>query len=378
MHTTTVGPRPAAAELPDSCLVHGRVPLKQSRLLISVGYLRELQEADVLAEHALSNNQVLLDWNESPLGPPPSAVHRVIEMAQHLHRYPRGLMAEVTKLAADYLGIAPRQVLLTAGVDEAIDIALSLAARGWGVQPGFDGYEDRVKANAKPFHGIPLGSDWQPASGWDGLGDGDMVFLAQPSNPTGNLFDPDWIRGVRSSAQYVFLDETYQEFSSRASVLEDGVDQPGLLVYRSFSKAMGLAGIRVGCLAADASVIARLEPLRRFMPIDAVSLSAAAGVLEDSSFVKRLTAHVLAARPALAATLRDCGLFSEARDTEANFVVARLRPETSKRVMAALARERIRVKPCDVLGLRDWIRVSVGTWYEQRRLRDCLNSIRAS
>jgi histidinol-phosphate/aromatic aminotransferase/cobyric acid decarboxylase-like protein len=329
----------------------------------------------VLTEHGSARGDVLLDWNESPLGPPPAAVRRVVDVAQRLHRYPRGLMEEVTTLAADHLRVSPAQVLLTSGVDEAVDITLGLAARAWGVRPGFDGYEDRVRAAGKAFHGIPLGSSWQPADGWEAIGDEDIVFLAQPGNPTGNLLDPDWVDQVRRLGPYVFVDETYQEFSSRGSVLDEGVDDPRLLVYRSFSKAMGLAGIRIGCLVATEEVVSRLEPARRFMPIDAVSLSAAAGVLEDLSFVKLLTAHVREARPALAATLQASGLFDEVRDTEANFVVARPRPGMSPLVDRALSSARIRVKHCDVLGLPGWIRVSVGSWDDQRRLGECLASV---
>jgi histidinol-phosphate/aromatic aminotransferase/cobyric acid decarboxylase-like protein len=299
----------------------------------------------------------------------------VVAAAGRLHRYPRGLMEAVTALVADHLRVSPRQVLLTAGVDEAVDIALRLAERGWAVDPGFDGYPDRVTANGKPFHAIPLGPDWQPARGAEDLGVGDMVFLAQPGNPTGNLFDPAWIHEVRQAAQYVLFDETYQDFSSRPGVLEHGIDSDRLLVYRSFSKGMGLAGIRVGALVADAAVIARLEPARRFMPIDAVSLNAAAGAIEDPDYVKRLISHVLEARAALTALLRGCGLFAEVRDTETNFVLARPAAGAADRILGALARERIRIKTCDLLGLPGWFRISVGTWDDQERLADCLGRL---
>jgi histidinol-phosphate aminotransferase len=335
-----------------------------------------MREVVVLNERDPAGD-VLLDWNESPLGPPSSAVNRVIQAARNLHRYPRGVLEEVTALAAEYLRVSPEEVLLTAGVDEAVDLTLSLAQRAWGVRPGFDGYEDRATANGKPFNAIPLGLDWQPADICDQVADGDMVFLAQPANPTGNLFNVDWLKKIRQAAQYVFIDETYQEFSSQASVLYGTSVEPGLLVYRSFSKAMGLAGIRLGCLVADAETVIRLRPLRRFMPIDAVSLNAAAGVLQDADFVKRLTAHVLAARPALVAMLRDSGLFNDVRDTETNFVVAQLRPPTAASVLTQLGEAGIRVKTCDVLGLAGWIRVSVGSWDDQRRLNTCLDRISA-
>jgi histidinol-phosphate/aromatic aminotransferase/cobyric acid decarboxylase-like protein len=252
---------------------------------------------------------VLLDWNESPIGPPESAIRRVIQAARNLHRYPRGALDEVTVLAAGYLGVRVAGVLLTAGVDEAADLALSLVQRGWGVQPGFDGYADRAQANGKPFEVIPLDGDWQPpadwqrALGWHHADDDAMAFLAQPNNPTGNLFSEDWVISVRHASRYVFVDETYPSYAPASA--DEAVTDPGLLVYRSFSKAMGLAGIRLGAVVADAETIDQLRPLRRFMPIDAVSLNAAAGVLEDTAFVEGLTTHVLQARPELVKILRD-------------------------------------------------------------------------
>jgi histidinol-phosphate/aromatic aminotransferase/cobyric acid decarboxylase-like protein len=331
-----------------------------------------MQEVDVLTEPDPVAGDVLLDWNESPLGPPESAVNRVVQAARQLHRYPRGVMEEVTALAAGYLRVPVEEVLLTSGVDEAVDLALSLAQRAWGVTPGFDGYEDRTTANGKPFHAIPLGPDWEPAGGVEQMTAGDIVFVAQPNNPTGNVFRPDWLAAVRQAAQYVFIDETYHEFSSVPSALGAARDRPGLLVYRSFSKAMGLAGIRLGCLVADVATIARLGQLRRFMPIDAVSLHAAAGVLQDPGFVRRMSDYVLAARPALAAVLRDSGLFRDVQDTQTNFVVAQLDPRTEVDVLARLGRAGIRVKLCDALGLPGWLRVSVGSWDDQRRLSFCL------
>ena len=337
----------------------------------------------MVAAHAPADGEALLDWNESPIGPPTLAVKRVIDTAGRLHRYPRGLMEEVTELAAAHVGVAPDRILLTAGVDEAVDIALSLVERGWGTRPGFDGYEDRVLANGKRFHPIALGPDWQPASPPDpGLGEGDMVFLAQPGNPTGNLLPVAWIDAVRAKAQYVFIDETYHEFSTRPSVLRvardespGGAADKGLLVYRSFSKAAGLAGIRLGCLIGESTVIERLEPVRRFMPIDAVSLNAAAGLLEEPEFMVRLTAHVLEARTALCETLRASGLFEEVRETETNFVLAKPWEWASAPMSRQFERDLVRVKDCAAVSLPGWLRISVGSWDDQARLGASLGRV---
>ncbi|WP_377267922.1 pyridoxal phosphate-dependent aminotransferase [Peterkaempfera sp. SMS 1(5)a] len=334
----------------------------------------------MVAAHPSADGDALLDWNESPIGPPPLAVKRVVDAAERLHRYPRGLLEEVTALAAAHHGVGTDQVLLMAGVDEAIDMTLSLADRAWGLKPGFDGYPDRAAANNKPFHPIPLGSDWQPPAGLPaGLGAGDIVYLAQPGNPTGNLVPTAWIDALRSVAGHVFIDETYQEFSDRPGILSrTGGPQPGLLVYRSFSKAAGLAGIRLGCLVGDAATIARLEPMRRFMPIDAVSLHAATGLLEEPQFMVRLAEYVRETRVDLCAMLRASGLFAEVRESQTNFVLARPDAAVHEALLAVLAEDRVRVKDCANVGLPGWLRISVGTPQDHGRLGLGLSRLAAS
>jgi len=330
-------------------------------------------------EPAPAGGEVFLDWNESPIGPSELAVTRVVQEARQLHRYPRGLLDEVAAGTADYLGVSPEEVLLTAGIDEAVDLALSLARRAWVVRPGFDGYVDRARAAGKAVTVIPLGADWQPAADPDPApAESDMVFLAQPNNPTGTVFADDWLTRLRRAAQFVFLDETYQEFSSRSSALPDVRRDPGLFVFRSFSKAFGLAGVRLGCLVTDAGTMAALRPLQRFQPIDAVSLHAVVGTLKDPAFIQRLVSYVLEARPALVAVLRESGLFSRALGTEANFVLARPRSDVAAAVGAGLKREGIQVKHCDSLGLPGWLRISVGSRDDHLRLRGCLSRIAAS
>ncbi len=334
----------------------------------------------MVAAHPSADGEALLDWNESPIGPPPSAVKRVVDAAERLHRYPRGLLEEVTALAAAHHGVGTDQVLLTAGVDEGIDMTLSLAGAAWGLQPGFDGYPDRAAANGKPFHPIPLGPHWQPGPGVPiGLGAGDIVYLAQPGNPTGGLLPDAWIDELREAAGYVFVDETYQEFSDRPGILaRTGGPQAGLLVYRSFSKAAGLAGIRLGCLIAEAAVIARLAPQRRFMPIDAVSLHAAAGLLEDPAFMTRLAEYVRAGRADLCTILREAGLFAEVRDSQTNFVLARPEPAAQEALAEVLAEDRVRAKDGAAVGLPGWLRISVGTPEDHARLNRSLGRLARS
>lgn len=329
----------------------------------------------MVAAYYPADDDALLDWNECPVGPPPLAVKRVVDAADRLHRYPRGLTEEVTASAAGYFGVANEQLMLTSGVDEATDITLSLGAQAWGLQPGFDGYRDRAAAMAKPYQPIALGHDWQPAPPQGlGLGAEDIVYLAQPNNPTGNFLAAGWLDDVLAAGPYVFVDETYREFSSQRSLLEQLPRRsPKLLVYRSLSKAAGLAGIRLGCVIGDPATIARMYPLRRFMPIDAVSLNAALGLFEEPGFIKQVASYVRDARAALLAVLRASQVFDDVRESEANFVMAKPSAAARELLAGQFALDRVRVKDCGVLGLPGWLRISVGSADDQGRLAESLN-----
>jgi histidinol-phosphate aminotransferase len=320
-------------------------------------------------------DELLLDWNESPLGPPPVAVRRLIEVAGQVRDEPRGLAAAVTELAARHLGVTSGQVLLTAGVDEAIDLAMTLADRGLALEPGFD-FHSRFEPCRKAYAAIPLGPDWQPAGVPGDLGPRDVLFVAQPGNPTGNLTDEDWIARCRATGCYYFRDETYEGFCSAPSVLPHGLRDGRILVYRSFAKSWGLAGLRVGCLLGNEELIARLSAARGRPAPDAISLHAAAAVLREPGFAATLTSFVRWQRPVLVGLLRESGLFTEVRDTETNFVIARPAVGPASAFADELARHHVRIKSCDYFGMPDWIRIGVPDDQGLRRLGQALAQLR--
>ncbi|MGW0811185.1 pyridoxal phosphate-dependent aminotransferase [Nonomuraea sp. NPDC002799] len=320
------------------------------------------------------SGKAFLDSNESPLGPPAGAVRRLLEQLDHLHRYPRGLREEVTRAVAAHYRVDPASVLLTCGVDEATDLALSIRARAWCLVPGFDGYADRARFIGRPVRTIALDQDWQPTIAPDRFGASDVVFVAQPNNPTGNLFDRRWVDGLVRSPALTFLDETYLEFANEPSYVSrlDVSNEPSyvprldvatdLVVFKSFSKMFGLAGLRVGAMLGHPDLIARFATGQSFYSTDSVALSAILGALEDTDFQERHVRYVRDARNAYVNVLAKSTFIEETRNTQANFVLARCRNEAAAAVVAgALADRWIHVRDCVSVGLPGWLRVSVGT-----------------
>lgn len=308
------------------------------------------------------SGKAFLDSNESPLGPPAGAIRRLLTQLDRLHRYPRGLREEVTRAVAAHYRVDPASVLLTCGVDEATDLALSTRARAWCLMPGFDGYADRARFIGRPVGTIALDQDWQPTIAPDRFGAGDLVFVAQPNNPTGNLFDRGWVDALVRSPALTFLDETYLEFADEPSYVPRLDVAADLVVFKSFSKMFGLAGLRVGAMLGHPDLIAKFATGQSFYSTDSVALSAILGALEDTDFQERHVRYVRDARNRYVNVLAKSALIEEARDTKANFVLARCRNEAAAALVAgALADRWIHVRDCVSVGLPGWLRVSIGT-----------------
>ncbi|MCG8914438.1 aminotransferase class I/II-fold pyridoxal phosphate-dependent enzyme [Actinokineospora sp. PR83] len=296
------------------------------------------------------------------MGPSKIAVERVIAAAQDLHRYPGHLRRSATAAVAEYQGVPEDATLLTSGVDEAVDLVLSTTHTAWTTSPGFTGYADRARALGKRVRTIVLDERWEPATDPAELRDG-VVLLAQPNNPTGNTFGPDWLHAVLRDTPLVFLDETYLRFGpAPVSRAARAPHTDNLLVYSSFSKSFGLAGVRLGAVFGSQKTIRALRAAQRYEAVDTVALAAAEGVLADRPHLADLRRCVVELRPRYAEVLATADLFDHVRETEANFVLARCRtPAGAGGVVAGLAALGVRVCDTAAFGLPGWVRVSVGT-----------------
>ena len=318
-----------------------------------------------------------LDWNESPEQPSPKAIAAILANVSSLNRYPRGLREATTAAVAEHFGMPPEGVLLTNGVDEAADLLLSLSGSAWCAVPGFQGYRHRAEVLGRQIRPIPLDEQWQPTTDPAELRRGGVVLVAQPNNPTGGMFRRDWVEAAAGHAELLCVDETYLEFGTRPSYLPLTRRHPGLCVFRSFSKAWGLAALRIGVLLGDPALIARLADRQAFHSVGAIALHALRGALDDPDHVARQVRQVRQDRPLLVRLLTEADIFAEVRDTEANFVLARYRPAVPVgRVVAHLGQAGVDVKDCADFGLPGWLRVTVGSRRNLAALARGLASLR--
>jgi histidinol-phosphate aminotransferase len=325
---------------------------------------------------------VRLNTNENPYPPPPALVEdlqqAVAIAATSMNRYPDRDAVELRTALADYLGhgLDRSQVWAANGSNEILQQLLQAfggAGRSaLGFEPSYSMHRLISIATGTRWLSVPRAADFtlSPDSAVDAVREHqpDVVFLCSPNNPTATALDPAVLDAVLGVAPgMVVVDEAYAEFSHRPSLLPALTGQRRLVVTRTMSKAFAFAGARVGYLAADAAVVEALGLVRLPYHLSALTQAAALAALRHSSETLAQVAVLRADRDALVRSLRDRGF--DVVDSDANFVLfGGLTDE--KAVWQALLDQGVLVRD---VGLRGWLRVSVGTSAECEAFVDALD-----
>ena len=315
---------------------------------------------------------LLLDFNENGAGPSPAVLARLRELdAETLCRYPDREPSE--QAVAEFLGLAAEQVLLTNGSDEAIALLcrayLEPGDQALVVAPGFAMYEHEaaccgakvVRVAAGPRFAFPLAgllASLTPATR--------LVAIANPNNPTGTLASPaDLLRLAEAAPQAaVLIDEAYIEFAHGSLAGEIG-RLPNLFITRTFSKAYGLAGLRLGALLGDAAQLSAVRALAGPYNVNTLALACLPVALGDAAYLRRCTAEVRAGRRLLRAELRRNGI--RTHRSAANFVLADL-GDCAAVFVVAMARRGVLVRDRSTdLACPGCVRITVGTTEEMLR-----------
>jgi histidinol-phosphate aminotransferase len=324
-----------------------------------------------------------LDFNESLIGCSPRVLSRLRSLdAETLARYPE--REPIERDVAEFLGIEPAQVLLTNGVDEAIHLLCSTYL-GSGdealiVVPTFAMYSIFAQAEGAIVVQIPCGENF--SFPFDQLlsqmsDRTRLIAIANPNNPTGAAVECNLLLQVARSAPHVavLVDEAYFEFHGETVL--DLPDLPNnLFVARTFSKAYGLAGLRIGILAGAATQINTVRRVASPYNVNAVALAVLADALHDQEYVKNYVDEVTRGRKVLERELNGLGL--RYWPSRANFVLVRigiLHNEfvQSMRSHGILVRDRSSDPGCE-----GCIRLTVGSMDNTRQLIDVLRDVVAT
>ena len=279
----------------------------------------------------LPEGAMLLNTNESRFGPSPKVYEALRQdpVGLGLNDYPAAEAFTLNRALGDRFGFPMEQIVSVGGGELLLPLVMSVFAEpGSEVIYFSDGFQKfRNYTLMCEAHAVCVAREGDPVSAILGaLGPATrIVLIDNPGNPTGRLLEPDAIHQIHAGLPpdvLLILDEAYIEFSSYGDGgLEMARKYANVVTMRTFSKAYGLAGLRIGWAAGDADVIAAVKRVIPSFPIPRPSLIGALAALEDGAHIARITSEVR--RNRVEATTRLARAGWDVAPSEANFLLIR-------------------------------------------------------
>ncbi len=315
---------------------------------------------------------IKLDAMENPYTWPESMTQAWLQTLSKvsLNRYPDpGASALNTMIRRSFDLPEACQVILGNGSDELIQIILMAIAADnatvMSVEPSFVMYQMISKYCRLHYQGIPLTPDFEldKAAILKAIKrrSPEVIFIAYPNNPTGNLFDPALIAEIIQTTQgLVVIDEAYAAFSDH-SFKDDLQKYDNLLLMRTVSK-MGLAGLRLGYLCGPAALVSELDKLRLPYNINSLTQASAEFALLNRDEIDKQTHEICIQRENLFKKMLAIDSL-KVYPSQANFILFRCPADSGDRVFKSILDEGVLIKNLSKAGpaLKDCLRVTVGT-----------------
>ncbi|QJW90565.1 histidinol-phosphate transaminase [Spirosoma taeanense] len=332
---------------------------------------------------------VFLDANENPFG---SVVDTKLQTPDHAepddyNRYPDPHQGATKQRLAPIKGVRPGQIFLGNGSDEPIDLLIRATCRPGQdsiliMPPTYGMYEVSATINDVAVVKVPLRPDFQvdtdavlaaitPTT--------KIIWLCSPNNPSGNLLQPDAIQTILEAAtqSLVVVDEAYIDFATTPSWTEKLDQYPNLVVLQTFSKAWGMAALRLGMCFASEELIQVMNKIKPPYNISAPTQALALEALRHENTKNEMVAKILAERQILAENLRSLPIVQVIHPSDANFLLVQFADAKATFEylieQQVIVRDRSKVKLCD-----GCLRITVGTRTENERLLAVLRQIKKS
>ncbi len=317
--------------------------------------------------------EVFLDANENAFGSP---------AGDGLNRYPDPLQRELKKRIASMKGVLPSQIFVGNGSDEAIDLLFRIFCEPGRDEviicpPTYGMYRVSADINDVTVREIPLMDEFQldvPAV-LSGITDTTkVIFICSPNNPTGNLLWRQTIIEVaRNFNCIVVVDEAYIHFADEPSMIGELDNLPNLVVLQTFSKAWGMAGIRVGLAFANVGIIDLMNRVKPPYNVSGMAQQAVLAALDEESTVNQWVRGICAERTRIESVLRGLDVVTRVYPSDSNFLLVRVDdPVAAYDYLIGekiVVRDRSRVELCE-----GCLRITVGTPDENDRLISAMRS----
>ena len=281
---------------------------------------------------------VFLDANENPFDSP-------------YNRYPDPLQRKLKERIVVLKQVSPEAIFLGNGSDEPIDLLIRAFCEPaihnvLRMDPTYGMYEVAAGVNNVGVIRVPLTGDYQLKASRllaAVTPETRMIFLCSPNNPTGNALDPgEIVKVIRGFPGPVVLDEAYIDFAPGRSFLPRLAEFPNLVILQTFSKAWGMAGIRLGMAFADPEIIAVLTKIKYPYNVNILTQQAALAQLANPQEKEEWVAALLKERKKLATALSQLPQVEKVWPSDANFLLVKVK--NARKVYEFLVRQGIVVR----------------------------------
>lgn len=329
--------------------------------------------AEVAREFGLDEASIVkLASNENPFGVPESSKQAMAAAVAELGRYPDANGFDLKAALSKRYDVPAEWITLGNGSNDILEIAAHAFVQS-GQSVVYSQYSFAVYALAT--QGVGARAIVVPAKAYghdlDAMAasidaDTRLVFIANPNNPTGTFIPPAEIEAFLQRVPanvVVVLDEAYNEFLTPEQQFESAQwvrKYPNLMVSRTFSKAYGLAGLRVGFAIAQPALTDLMNRIRQPFNVNSLAQAAAIAALNDKGFLEQGARNNAAGYQQFVEAFEEMGL--EYVPSYGNFVLVRVGDDdqAGARVNLALLKQGVIVRPVGNYGLPQWLRISIG------------------
>ncbi|MEM1046990.1 MAG: pyridoxal phosphate-dependent aminotransferase [Pseudomonadota bacterium] len=330
--------------------------------------------------------------NESVFGPSPKAVRAMADAASEVWQYGDPENHDLKHRLADHLGVAPENIVVGEGIDGLLGyLARMLVGSGAPVvtsRGAYPTFNFHVAGFGGALHMAPYVEDREDPDSLLALaretGSG-LIYFANPDNPMGTWHDAATVQAMIDRLPedtLLILDEAYVEFAPDGTAPAIDVSDPRVIRFRTFSKAYGMAGARIGYGIAHADLIRSFDKIRNHFGVNRIAQAGALASLGDPDHVARVRTEVRTACERIARIARDNGLAPI--ETATNFVAIDCGGDetVSKAILAGLVEAGVFVRMPGFAPQNRCIRVSAGTSADldvlEGELVRVLDSVRAT
>jgi histidinol-phosphate aminotransferase len=314
--------------------------------------------------------EIFLDANENPYPSP-------------YNRYPDPLQWKVKERLSKIKQVAPEQIFLGNGSDEAIDLLIRAFCEPYRdsiliTEPTYGMYAVCAELNAAPLIKVELTKDFDldVDSIFNSLtADTKIIFLCSPNNPTANLLNREKVLNVLDHFKgIIVIDEAYIDFAKSESFIHMLPVYPNLVVLQTFSKAWGLAGLRLGMAFASTEIIQILNKIKYPYNVNIQTQEIALTALQNVQKKDDAVREIIKQREILEKDLLKLPITENIYPSDGNFLLVKVKdaPGTYKYLMdkKIIVRDRSKVTLC-----KNCIRITVGTPEENKNLISALKNI---